>query len=210
MRRDPHDEHPAVTTARHLRATADTWPDLVRALTPAPRQPGAGRVSGTSGRPLPINVQVHDVMADISAWAYFWARALLDETDDWTPPPDPLDTPALLRALALRVGHFLEHPDPLIARAFTDEVEDVRRRAERTAHPTGARRIPVHVPCLEVSCPGAYTVLLQPDRDWRIPDLICDKDGAHRITPAEWQRLERRRPADPSAARELLARVRGA
>lgn len=208
MRRDPHDEHPAITTARHLTATANTWPDLVRALTPAPRTPGAGRVTGTSGRPLPINTHVHDVMTDISQWVYFWARNLHNETD-WTLPPNPLDTPALLRALALRVGHFVEHPDQLIAQAFIDEADDVRHKAERTAHPTGARRIPVHVPCLERPCPGQYTVLLQPDRDWRIPDLVCNRDHHHRITPAEWQKLERRRPADPSAARALLTRIRG-
>lgn len=203
------DLHPSVIAARHLRATADTWPELLRALARTGRAATGGRVSGTSGRPLPIDVVVSDAIAEISEWARFWGHALLDETDDWTPPIDPWDTPALLRALALRAGHWTEHHDELIAATFIDESAEVHRRAASIARPTGARRVPVHVACLEDGCPGAYTVMLLPDRDWRIPDLVCDKDRDHRITPAEWQRLERRRPADPDAARTFLAHIRG-
>lgn len=122
-------------------------------------------------------------------------------------PVYKIDVPATLRALAERVGHFTQHPDELVALEFVDECHDLRRDAEAVAYPSGARRIPLHFACLE--CDGSYTALLLPDQRWQsIPDLQCDKDRRHSITPAEWQRLERRR-LDPGAARAFLQRLRG-
>ena len=209
-------EHPSVRAAKDLRAIARTWPHLESALarTGAPGQ-GGGKPTKSASQPLVINAHVSDVMGEIASWAHFLARTLLNETIDYLPPQQP-GTPALLESIALRVGHFLGDHD--LANTFPDDCHDNARKAHNTAHPNGARRIPTRVKCLDhgtdqlgqrVPCDGEYTVLLNPDSHGLIPDMVCNQDKAHRITPAEWQRLERRGPADPVAARAMLARIRG-
>lgn len=135
-----------------------------------------------------------------------------------TRPVRRLDAPTVARALADRAGHFTHHPDGTIAAAFPAECYERRRQAEDVVWPTGARWVPTKVGCLDhgtddrgrrVPCTGEYRVLLVPDAD-RLGDMVCGADGTHRVTPAEWQRLERRVSADPAAARAFLERIRGA
>ena len=201
-------ERPSVRAAKDLRAIARTWPHLEAALarTGIPGQSG-GKPTKSASQPLVINAHVSDVMAEIRGWLAFWLHALLDEADDYVLPVDTR-TPARLESLALRVGHWTEHPDELLRVTFVQECHDNARKAHNTAHPNGSRRIPTRVKCFEV-CEGEYTVLLNPDSHGLIPDMVCNQDKAHRITPAEWQRLERRGPADPVAARAMLARIKG-
>lgn len=199
--------HPSVRAARDLRATADLWPQLRAALQPGSTPQSGGKRTRRDAAPLPIVAHVSDVLAEIGSWAHFWGRVLAEESD-WTPPMDGLlTTPRLLRELALHVGFYTAHRDPAIGLAFVDECHEMKRKADATVYPSGARRIPLHFACLE--CDGSYTALLLPDQRWQsIPNLECDKDRRHSITPAEWQRLERRR-LDPGAARAFLQRLRG-
>ena len=178
--------HPSVITARHLRATADAWPDLLEALDPSNSTPLTGRVTGTSGRPLPINAHVSDVIAEISGWVFFWVRALLDETTDWEPPAEA-DAPTLLRALAERTGHWTEHPDQALAEAFIEECAQMRRKAEDTAHPRGFRKIPVQRPCPVEGCAGELYAPLSPEAEY-LPSLRCSVDRHHTVEPYEWSR----------------------
>src|SRR5699024_4627317 len=98
-----------------------------------------------------------------------------------------------------RAGHFTEHADEMGALAFTDDCEQMRDLALKTARPSGARRIPLHVPCHEhgtndqgerIPCPGEYSALLLP---WRpdMPDMLCSGDGSHRMTTLESPRAQR-------------------
>lgn len=184
--RDLEAELPAsVITARHLRATADAWPALLTALRPTGTT-GVGTRTPPASRP-PIDLAVSDVIADITEWVRFLARALEDETRDWTPPADWLeDTPGLLRAIAGRTGFFTEHHDEVLAKAFVIECEEKRHLAENTANPTGYRRIPVNRACDQEGCSGALYAPLS-DSQW-LPALRCTQDPSHRVEPDQWSR----------------------
>ncbi len=181
--------HPSVIAARHLRATADLWPALHEALHPSGTT-GVGTRTPPASRP-PLDLGVSDVIGEINDWTRFWARALYDETR-WEPPDNWLgDTPALLRALAQRTGHWTNHPDQTLAAAFVQECADTRRLAEDTAHPSGYRRIPVNRACDQEGCSGALYAPLS-DSQW-LPALRCSENPAHRVEPDQWSRPKWRR-----------------
>lgn len=191
-------EHISITTARHLRETAEIWPELEDRLGGGGKAEGE-KISTQPGSKPTIDAHVADVMHQIQDWTVFLCRALMDETD-WKPPAE-LDTPGLLRDIAKwRIGHFTEHEDEALRQAIIDDAEEYHSLALRTARPSGVRRIPLHVPCQEhgttdqgerVACEGEYYALLKP---WEstIPDMICTEDEEHRMTPLMWQRAQKR------------------
>lgn len=197
--RDPRTEHPSIATARHLRATAELWPELEDKLGGSGSSDDGEKIRTQPGSKPPIDSHVADVMAQIQDWTIFLCRTLMDETD-WKPPAE-LDTPGLLRDIARwRVGHFTEHDDESLRQAIIDDAEEYHALALRTARPSGVRRIPLHVPCREydttdqgerVACDGEYYALLKP---WEstVPDMICNQDDTHRMTPLQWQRAQKR------------------
>ena len=94
----------------------------------------------------------------------------------------------------------------------------MRSLAERAAYPSGRRWIPLHIACLEhgtsdkgerVVCPGQYRALLDPEKPGLIPDMVCEADPTHRISPLDWQRAARKSGFDPERMRERLAVARG-
>lgn len=206
-------ERAALTVQRDMREIADLWPELVQ------RVQRGGTPDGNSGgnrpkrtaAPTPINEGVVDVMTEISEWAVFLARVLIDETD-WAPGNH--DTPAILHAIATqRVGHFTSHEDTELARAVTEDAARLAKLARNTARPTGRRTIQLNIPCLEhdttdlgerTICTGQYATTLTPGE--RIGDFVCTKDASHRMTPLEWQRSQRH---DPKQARDMDALVFG-
>lgn len=214
---DPRDRHSALNARDDLLAIADAWPDLLDRLGREGRT-GGEKVSGSHTPGLVINEAVSEVMRELTSWAFFLARVLMEEVDDWRPASSAPDD--LLRQIAReRIGHFTEHPDDGMRMTFGDEARDMRHLAERTAYPSGRRHIPLNIACTEhatstlgerVECPGAYTVLLDPERPGLVPDMVCSQDPQHRITPDEWQRASRRSALDPTATRALLARIKGA
>lgn len=195
---DARTEHPSITTARHLTATADLWPELEDRLGGS----GTGddvKISAKPGSKLPIDTHVADVMHEIQAWVTYLCRVLLDETT-WKPPAE-LDTPGLLRDIAKwKVGHFTSDDyDEMAKIAFIDDAEEMHALALKTARPSGARRIPLHVACTEhgatdlgerVPCEGEYYALLIPDQPMR--DMVCSEDQTHRMSPLEWTRAVKR------------------
>ena len=207
-------EHPSVRAAKDLRAIARTWPHLEAALarTGTPGQ-GGGKPTKSASQPLVINAHVSDVMAEIRGWLAFWLHALLDEADDYVLPVDTR-TPARLESLALRVGHWTEHPDELLRVTFVQECHDNARKAHQTAHPNGSRRLRINEPCRAVMpddtpCPGTYTALSNPDGNGLLPDLVCTINRKeHRIPPSVWRRWQLA-PTNEEATRQLLKAIKG-
>jgi hypothetical protein len=198
------DQHSALNARDDLLAIADTWPRLLVALG---RQ-GTGDRSGVRTKPAsrpPIAVDISDVIAELTEWTIFLVRVLMEETD-WKPSHGSLGTPALLRAIAReRIGHFTQHPDEMLRMAFMEESARNRKTAENALKTK--RRIELNVECGIVTCKGKYTMMLDPDR-YGLPDMVCDADKGHRITPLEWQRASRKQ-MDPAAAAALAARIKG-
>lgn len=195
MSTDRREQVSALNARDDLLAIADAWPDLIDRLGREGRNAPDGMPKPASRTPgLVINEYVSDVMAELTAWAMFLARVLLEETD-WIAPASH-DTPALLTDIARnRVGHFTAHPDEGLRLAFYDDSREMRDKVTRTAYPDGYRTLDTRLPCDQhdtseagerIPCPGTYTV--RPRHDGAEPDLICSADRTHRIPPSEWSR----------------------
>ncbi|WP_402465761.1 hypothetical protein [Isoptericola aurantiacus] len=208
-----HETHAVLVTRQRVHDVADAYDELEDRLL------GDGQRGGHSAPSsrLPLDANAVVVRTEISAWATWCARAVMDYRDEakqpWTPSTS--DPAALLREIAEdHLGVFFA--DPVEAGEFIDEAKDFAGRAKSAAWPTGARWIRLHVPCPEagtddlgrrVDCGGEYRMWMQPEQDV-LGDMVCDRDGTHRITPAEWQRAMRRRPVDEEAAARLVRTLR--
>lgn len=217
------------TTREHLLTIAETWPWLDD-LVAAGSSPGSG--ASQPGSRAPIDAHVADVRTELTLWVRFLARVLMEEVvierhvptpwadagvhaDPWAPPT--IDTGELARHIALeRIGHFLHHADEQLRVEFLDDAERMASLARNTAWPSGARWLRTGIECTEhgtsdmgarVVCEGEYRVLMLPGQA-AIPDMVCDVDPGHRITPLEWQRAQRRRPMNAQAAARLARTLR--
>ena len=213
----PRSGHPSVLASNDLLEIVTLWPKLLSRLAPG----GSGDTSGVhtaAGPRMPIDVHVVDVVSEVEHWVRFWGHVLVDETD-WTPakPKDGAfpSVPSIIRGIVSRIGHFTESPDEMVRLTFGDECAEKVQLIKDAL--SDRRRRPLHIPCGEhgtsdlgarIPCPGEYTIMVDPDRPGIIPDMICDEDKTHRITPEEWQRGMRRRPFDPVGAARLIAAIR--
>lgn len=201
-----HEPECALPEQHHLLRIAELWPDLEARLGKqgATDHDGSGRPKKAAGEtPAPIDHGVADHIATIQDWTAYLGRTLLDETD-WKPPHD-VSTPSILRNIAeWRIGHFTQRHDEMVTIAFTEDCEDYHDLALKTARPSGVRRIPLHVQCMNhgtndqgerVPCNGEYYALLIPDKPMR--DMVCSQDEQHRMSPLEWTRAVKRGTITP-------------
>jgi hypothetical protein len=103
--------------------------------------------------------------------------------------PANATTPELLRALVHRVHHLA--PDLTTADHVHDTLAAHVAALRPLAAPDGVRRIPLHQPCTVPDCDGEYAMRITPGVV-ALDDLVCDRDPDHRLTPAEWQAVQRR------------------
>lgn len=221
--------HRSLEVQQHIDTIVRHWPALLARLG------GGGGVDRSGvhvapGSRMLIDADVSRVIGEVSEWAVFLARVLMDEVtvervdavcpwtfrvaaEPWAPRSTA--TPDLLHEIATeRIGHFTEHEDEQLALSVADDSERLAKKVVRTAIPSGRRRIRLGIPCLEhgttdlgerVPCKGQYTTVLAPDES--IGDLVCTKDDTHRMTPLEWQRAQRR---DVARDRDLDALINAA
>jgi hypothetical protein len=217
--------HPSVLATNDLWTIVGHWPELVARVA----RGGAGqgeKVTSSRSASLPIDSYVVEVMAEIDAWAFFLARVLMDEVTVEVPVPGPVrgtwaepwrptdtSTAGLLRQIATeRVGHFTEHSDEGLRLSFFDDAKRHADRAEKTARPSGRRKIRLGVRCIEhgttelgerVPCRGQYATVLDPEARG-MADMVCEADQSHRMTPLEWQRGLRRGLIDQATVDALV------
>lgn len=199
-----------------LRGLLTDLPDKMEALTAALGRllRFQDRVGGKDAEtPVPVNEKVSDVAYRARTTLLVWTDHVAQARNEPTP-----DTWA-------RIAQFLDVRATWIAAqdagpdAYTDLIDalrDVNRVIDRPRY----RRIPVHVPCVQhttsdlgerTPCPGTYYVTLDNTQSFTaVPDMICDQDPTHRLTPAEWQRGARRGAYNSTAVREFLATLRDA
>jgi hypothetical protein len=212
-----------------LLTIADTWPVLA-VLLAAGSTPGSG--GGKPASRAPIDAHVADVRQELALWVRFLARVLMEEVTvertvmppwadagvhaaPWAPPSQ--DTGELAHHIATeRLGHFLHHEDEHLRIEFMDDAERLAGLARRTAWPSGARWMRTGIDCTEhgtselgqrVACQGEYRVFMHPGAS-AVGDMVCSEDGAHAITPLEWQRAQRRRPLNAQAAARFAQTLR--
>lgn len=148
-----------------------------------------GMPTGDTPNPIPIDVTIVDLMTDVEEHTRFYAQVLLDEvptrhgcgvtcatvepprTADQCPdriyPIHDDDTPGLLRQIADRYGHFLNHE---LEEAFIDDAIRLHGYVRKTVAPPAP---PVYVgPCPTFGCDGELR--LRDNRDAG----MCPKCGA--------------------------------
>lgn len=183
-----HDRHHAITAAKNLRTIATLYPELETALGTKEQPDNTGYIStGKPGSTIPLNVKASEVKREIDTWASHLAQVLIDNIG-WK-LPNPPTTPRILKDIAdFRIGHFTEHAH---GETFMDSAHHYARLVDTTIQPLGIKRIRLGVPCHAPNCPGQYEALLLP---WKqaTPDMTCNVDPAHLMTPYEWNRYLRR------------------
>lgn len=183
-----NDRHHAITAAANLRTIATLYPDLVTALGTKEQPDDVGKLSARKpGSTIPINVKASEVKHEIDTWAFHLAQTLVDNIG-WK-LPNPATTPRILKDIAdFRIGHFTENTN---GEEFLDAAHHYAHLIDRTIQPLGIKRIRLGVPCHAPECDGQYEALLLP---WKqtTPDMTCNVDEEHRLTPYEWNRYQRR------------------
>lgn len=178
-----------VALAEVLRDAAADYRDLRHDLA-AGGGAGTDRITGGDEDRLPVNEALFDLLWAVDAFAAHHARVLYNESHDWRPPSKG-GTPTMLEALALRIGHFTEHPDAQIAHEFADELTErsgpkgnlpgLATRLEMRARPSGKRPLPLGVQCVEDDCDGEYRIILEiagdPLPEAMIAERIKGKDA---------------------------------
>lgn len=170
-----------IALSADLNALIECWLELDRELT---RKGGPSSSSGASEHGAPLDLSVLDAKREVDTFAHTYCQMLSEETE-WK--PSALNTPDLLRGIILRIGHFTEHDDALIAYEFASDLEEVSRSAWRVARPDGMAHIPVGA-CFQEGCKGSVRVTIDRDRPmdaaslatWR-PTATCDVNDAHKI-----------------------------
>lgn len=164
-----------------LRGLKDCWHELNLELTRTSGKMSRGNVEGK----VPLDLDVLDAKMGIDGLALTYCQVLLDETA-WR--PGSTDTPDLLEALAMRIGHFTANPDPLVAWDFSEDVDAVARKSWPVARPVGLAWIDLDIKCSEPECAGKMRVRINRDEPlddhslalWR-PIAVCSKDGGHQV-----------------------------
>lgn len=199
-----------------LRGLLTDLPDKMEALTAALGRllRFQDRVGGRNAEtPVPINTKASTVAYQARMRLLAWTDHIAHARGEAT----PATWAAIGQFLDVR-AHWIaaQHDGPEAITALTDTLRDVNQVIDRPRY----RRIPVHVPCVQhdtddqgqrVPCPGSYYVTLDSTQSFTaVPDMVCDHDPTHRLTPAEWQRGIRRGAYDSTAVRGFLATLRSA
>lgn len=119
----------ALAARDDLLAIVAAWPALQARLEPNGASNGGGPRPAPGSRP-PINVDVSDLIHEITGAAIFYGQVLIEETDDWQ--PDTSEMPGLLHSVALRFGHFTNNGDDKTGYDFTDTAHELRRKVTLT------------------------------------------------------------------------------
>lgn len=205
------DPHAAVALRDDLEWLADAWTDLLDRLGRDQPAPDGQPRPATRSVGLVINERVSQVMAEVTGYAWQLAYALAMESTGFSLPRDR-DTPLVLTAVARRVGHFTEHPDPAVSRGVPERAAALRRQVTRTAYPDGVRTVQLPAyRCPErvldddgrhVACRGHWTI--RPLPSGSLGDMVCSVDADHRTPPSVWLRTVRRRARVDDTADDLM------
>ena len=208
----------------HLRYVADSWGDLEEALMQGGGSHGEP-VKGTREVGLMLNELAATARAKATTDLWAYARIVFDwadEVDRSIASPSDQSAPGLARWIATRhLDVFTKHAGKSTAMAFMDDVWAIRSAVRRAAYPSGARKVPTGLRCVEhvttvegerAPCPGEMVAWVVPQAVV-MPDLVCTEDRQHVIDPATWQRLgwkrAHARDLDPAGMARLAEAMGG-
>lgn len=176
---------------------ARVYPSTEAQLT-APVKGGDGTgIRGARQPGLDLNPRVVEARADITNTLTFWTHLLIDEHPTLTTPGN--DPSAMARFIGANLRHLTHHHDDGIALSIVEDTRRLARLVVSVAYPKGARRYEPGIPCVEhdtndlgerVPCAGEYGAWVW-DGMGQIPDLTCNADATHVLTPAGFRTLGR-------------------
>ena len=208
---------------------ADRWAELEDALTWREVLPGVRGGSSKHGMVTvgtSINEQAVRARRRATDAVWFAVQVIRDDLDTLERPFAPPvigdltqdQTPAVAHWIASwQIPHITHVTSRESAEEILRDVTSAERATYRATHPTGAHWEAVNLVCDQwttddtgsrVPCPGDMWAWVGEG----MPDLICDHDESHRITPAEWERSGWKRrlrgPIDQSGMARLAERIR--
>lgn len=169
------DQLDALRARDDLLAVAAAWPALRARLRPSG---GSSEIHTPPESRPPIAVAVSDTMRQIEDRTRFYARVLLEETDDWAPSTSSM--PTLLVEVASRYGHFTHRSSERMALDYLDDAHEMRRLvvgtllSHESAKFVGA--------CPEGECPGE--IYVHPGTS-----IAKCRACARSVDPVEWRAL---------------------
>lgn len=170
------DQLDALRARDDMLAVAAAWPALRARLRPSG---GSSEIRTPPESRPPIAVAVSDTMRQIEDRTRFYARVLLEETDDWAPSTSSM--PTLLVEVASRYGHWLGPSSPeRAAIGFMDDAHEMRRMAAGTLASNEPARWAG--PCPEDECAGELYFRAGTDH------ARC-RDCARMVGPVEWRQI---------------------
>lgn len=158
------DTQTALEAQQNILWLADRWADLTARLGGSGGGALGVRVQTSERPPLPIDVHVSDLMAEID-WkvARHYCQILIEEAEDVTAVPTT--TEGRLRLVAERYGHFVT--DDRLALDFCDDASDYRERVrkvfERPAPPEYLGPCPIGECAGELYARGAASMVRCPE-----------------------------------------------
>lgn len=136
-----------------LLAVVTAWPALALLVAPQTAADTGPRVSGgdDAANRSPANLEALDLMHEIEDATRFYARVLIDETDDWAPTTSRM--PGLLEDVADRYGHFTAGDDKT-ALDFCDWAHEAQRKVAGILSDREKARKTWFGPCQVEDCGG--------------------------------------------------------
>lgn len=216
-----------------LDSIADDWGPLgLRIAAADVSGVGLGKVKGNASLLQPgiaLNDHVVTLRQDVTSWAYFIARALIDERD--VSVPENQSTPALLRWITTwHMTWLVNHDDAAFISGIAEEARDYKKRVNKAAFPAGARRVylrqilcDVDIEVLDEAwadetgqqyerthqqrCSGHMYAVVSDKRALETSELYCTEDDAHRMQPEKWRRKAWNQAMNAAAAKRLAESI---
>jgi hypothetical protein len=158
-----------------LLAVAASWPALRARLRPSG---GTSEIRTPPESRPPLAVAVSDTMRQVEDRTRFYARVLLEETNDWAPSTSTM--PVLLQEVATRFGHFTHRSGDRMAVDFLDDAHEMRRLVTGTLASNEPAKW--QGPCPEAECVGELYLSAG------TTDAKC-RDCQRIVGPVEWRRI---------------------
>lgn len=189
---------------RHVRDIAADWAAAHRSLRPGSSGDGE-KVGGSRGAPIPVDVDVADILRRTRSDVWFVVRMVYDERELTDVDAGDRSVPALCRWLARpereddeqpgdHLGWLAGHKDAALVQGVCDDLAADAQAVSWATVPLRARRVEIQgLRCTEhgtsdmgerVECGGTLYALVGA-RDG-LPDLRCSHDRSHVIDPATW------------------------
>ena len=172
---------------KNLTRIGQSWNDLQKQITKPTSYAFKDRVSGTNEVGLVVNEQVMDLMAEVRDWLLFVSRIVMTENSGALQSSDTLE---LIKLLERHIGFLTMHE---LAADFVADARRFASKVERTAYPSGERRIKIRQTVCQREIPGGICggQLSYWMRDGQSPQKVtCSQNPAHEIAAFEMNSMQ--------------------